>query len=327
MKLCKLVKTTTTTTAAASTLIVFVLRIIAVAATKLQISGKKNMIPMVVLILFGISMNLVRAENQYRQPHQQQQQRYQNNNNNRQQRMQPNVSDATDDSAYYYEDDEGDEGTQATNINELFDFALELLWALVTKNGWDQTKLPDISEGFSYRPLLINYNAGILMTNGMLWNIHKIARYGDTYMILDRHKLKFSGNLLIEKVNFSYDVKADVMGLGPTITVDGTVVETILGSDFSIPLNDTNFNLDDLKILSLGHIRVQLTSGNLLRTVSGPFLTIITQLFRAKISTSASDGIKDYVADLMKYANKIDLFELKKSLRTLLGNLKSAYKI
>lgn len=56
---------------------------------------------------------------------------------------------------------------------------------------------------FLQRPLLINYNAGILMTNGMLWNIHKIARYGDTYMILDRHKLKFSGNLLIEKVNVS----------------------------------------------------------------------------------------------------------------------------
>lgn len=50
----------------------------------------------------------------------------------------------------FYRDDEGDEGTQATNINELFDFALELLWSLVTKNGWDQTKLPDISEGFSY---------------------------------------------------------------------------------------------------------------------------------------------------------------------------------
>lgn len=47
-------------------------------------------------------------------------------------------------------DDEGDEGTQAANINELFDYALELLWTLVTKNGWDQTKLPDISEGFSY---------------------------------------------------------------------------------------------------------------------------------------------------------------------------------
>lgn len=128
-------------------------------------------------------------------------------------------------------------------------------------------------------------------------------------------------------LQFSYDVKAGLMGIGPTITVDGTVVETILGGDFSIALNDTNFNLDDLKILSLGHIRVQLTSGNLLRTVSGPFLTIITQLFRSKISTSASDGIKEYVRDLIHYANKIDLFELKKFIRIILGNVKANNKI
>lgn len=53
------------------------------------------------------------------------------------------------------------------------------------------------------KPLLINYNAGILMTNGMLWNIHKISRYGDTYMILDNNVLKFNGDLAIEKVNVS----------------------------------------------------------------------------------------------------------------------------
>lgn len=97
MKLCKLADTTTITAAS----IVFVLQLVNVAATKLQISGKKNMIPMVVFILFGISLNLVRAENQYRQPHQQQQQqRYQNNR--QQQRVQPNISEV-DNSAYYYE--------------------------------------------------------------------------------------------------------------------------------------------------------------------------------------------------------------------------------
>lgn len=41
------------------------------------------------------------------------------------------------------------------------------------------------------------------MTNGMLWDIHKIARYGDTFMILDNNVLRFNGNLLIEKVNVS----------------------------------------------------------------------------------------------------------------------------
>lgn len=47
-------------------------------------------------------------------------------------------------------DEDDDDETQAANINDLFDVALELLWSLVTKNGWDMTKLPDISEGFSY---------------------------------------------------------------------------------------------------------------------------------------------------------------------------------
>lgn len=51
---------------------------------------------------------------------------------------------------HWISDEDADDETQPTNINDLFDFALELLWSLVTKNGWDMTKLPDISEGFSY---------------------------------------------------------------------------------------------------------------------------------------------------------------------------------
>lgn len=94
MKLCKLAKTTILTVA--STSIGFVLQIVTVVAIKQHISGKKTMIPMVVFILFGVSMNLVRAENQYRQ-----QQRYQNTR--QQQRLQPNVSDLDLSASYYYE--------------------------------------------------------------------------------------------------------------------------------------------------------------------------------------------------------------------------------
>lgn len=54
------------------------------------IKRKKNMIPIVVLILVGISMNFVRADN--RQQHQ-----------NTRQRYQPNVSDLDTSASYYYE--------------------------------------------------------------------------------------------------------------------------------------------------------------------------------------------------------------------------------
>lgn len=114
MKLCKLTEATTTTTAAIPPFRIpgcrFVLQIVTVASTKLTISGKKNMIPMVVFILVGISMNLVRAENnQYRQPHRYQNNRQQSTSSSSQQQQQPstdklrpNLSDI-DDSAYYYE--------------------------------------------------------------------------------------------------------------------------------------------------------------------------------------------------------------------------------
>lgn len=37
----------------------------------------------------------------------------------------------------------------------------------------------------------------------MLWNIQKIARYSDAFMVLDNKVLRFNGNLRIEKVNVS----------------------------------------------------------------------------------------------------------------------------
>ncbi|KAJ6634806.1 hypothetical protein Bhyg_13386 [Pseudolycoriella hygida] len=98
-----------------------------------------------------------------------------------------------------YDEDE----TQPTNINESFDIALEELWPLVIKNGLDKTILPDIAEGFSYRPLFINYNAGVLLRNGMVWNIRKVVRYGDVFMILDKKSLRLGGNVLIDKVDVS----------------------------------------------------------------------------------------------------------------------------
>lgn len=53
------------------------------------------------------------------------------------------------------------------------------------------------------RPLFINYNAGIELNNGIVWNINKVRRYGDAIMYLNKKALQFTGNLLISKVDVS----------------------------------------------------------------------------------------------------------------------------
>lgn len=42
------------------------------------------------------------------------------------------------------------EDLRCNSSNLLYLLLFQLLWSLVLKNGWDQTKLPDIEEGFSY---------------------------------------------------------------------------------------------------------------------------------------------------------------------------------
>lgn len=96
MKLCK----SATKTATVTTVVIILRQCIelpTVAITKLMISGKKNMIPMVLICLIGISINLVRADPQLLQQRQQQQQ------HSRQYQQQRSTTKNVDSSAYYYE--------------------------------------------------------------------------------------------------------------------------------------------------------------------------------------------------------------------------------
>lgn len=42
-----------------------------------------------------------------------------------------------------------------------------------------------------------------MLRNGMVWNIRKVVRYGDVFMILDKKSLRLGGNVLIDKVDVS----------------------------------------------------------------------------------------------------------------------------
>lgn len=55
----------------------------------------------------------------------------------------------------------------------------------------------------SQRPLFININAGVLLENGKAWNIRKVSRHADAYMILEGNVLRFYGFLMIDKVDVS----------------------------------------------------------------------------------------------------------------------------
>ena len=117
---------------------------------------------------------------------------------------------------------------------------------------------------------------------------------------------------------FSYDFNAKVLGIGTGGTVIGTVTDTIVAGEFSISLNDTNLHLDEMKITSFGDIAVQLKSNVVVRWISEPFLRTITRLFETRITTTVSDGIRDFTRSLLADINKNDRLHIKQFVHTVI---------
>lgn len=108
------------------------------------------------------------------------------------------------------------------------------------------------------------------------------------------------------------------MGLGTTGTVIGTVTDTIVAGAFSINLNDTNVILNDLQITSFGDIAIQLKSNLVVRWISEPFLRTVTRLFQSRITTTVSDGVRDYTRKLLNDINDNDRLNIKKYFHSII---------
>lgn len=76
--------------------------------------------------------------------------------------------------------------------------------------------------------------------------------------------------------------------------------------------------LDDLNIISFGDIKVQLKSNAIVRWITEPLLRAITHLFRMRIKTTVSDGIRDYTRKLLNDVNDNDRLHMKEYLRNIL---------
>lgn len=101
------------------------------------------------------------------------------------------------------------------------------------------------------------------------------------------------------------------MGISTGGTVLGSVGDTIINGEFQINLNDTNVSLIFLKITGFGEINAHLKSNVVVRWISEPFLRTITRIFENRISTTISDGLRNYTKHLLKDINDNDRLHVK----------------
>ncbi|XP_055848695.1 uncharacterized protein LOC129913831 isoform X2 [Episyrphus balteatus] len=208
-----------------------------------------------------------------------------------------------------------------SNINEEVDMVIPMVLAHLQELGLAHLDLPDMQESLSVRPLFITYSAGLFLNNGLVYNLGGIQRNGNALMTYSDRSFVCRFYLLIKSLQFDYDFVLKLMAVVGYGKVNGSLDDTVIYADLSINVEDTRLRLNDFRIIKFRNIQVQLSQRRFIQELTGVILSPITNLFRDRITTSISDGLKEQMQGVMDDFNNKDPLELRTFAKQMLAGL------
>ncbi|XP_023036077.1 uncharacterized protein LOC6651197 isoform X1 [Drosophila willistoni] len=230
-------------------------------------------------------------------------------------RSSQNTSNA-DESNGFEKDDVG-----WTNINEEVDVVTPMVLLHLQKLGIEHLQLPDMKESISVKPLFITYEAGLYLTNGIVYNLSGIKRHGDAFMTYEGKSFLSRFYLKINKLQFEYNFMLKLMAIEGYGKVIGSLDDTIVYAELAVNVITSQLHLYDFRIIEFSNIHVQLDQARLIRQLTGIILSPITNLFKDRITTSIADGLKEQMQSVMDDFNNEDPLELRKFTKKLLSGI------
>ncbi|XP_073848371.1 uncharacterized protein isoform X2 [Musca autumnalis] len=207
-----------------------------------------------------------------------------------------------------------------STINEEVDTVIPLLLQHLQKLGIEHLQLPDINENLTV-PLLITYEAGLFLTNGIVYNLAGIQRYGPAYMTYKDKSFLTRFYLNIKSLQFEYNFLLKLMALEGYGKVIGSLEDTVIYAELAIDIATFKMKLYDFRVIQFRNIQVQLNQTRFIRHLTGVILSPITNMFKDRITTSISDGLKEQMQTVMDDFNNEDPLELNNFVKQVLGGL------
>ncbi|XP_070852370.1 uncharacterized protein [Drosophila suzukii] len=224
------------------------------------------------------------------------------------------------------------------------------------KLGIEHLQLPNMKESICIKPLFITYEAGLYLTNGIVYNLSGIHRHGNALMTYQgksflsrfyiviknlqipagKYQFLTNGcqlhtiqtlvyNLIELTLKFEYNFMLKVMaaeGLGRII---GSLENTIIYAELSVNIVNFKLNLNDFRIIGFSNIQVELDQAQPIKQLTGMILSPITSLFKNRITTPIADGLKEQMQTVMDDFNNEDPLQLreftKKLVSAITGNV------
>lgn len=108
--------------------------------------------------------------------------------------------------------------TQRANMNDYLDVVMEGVADWMRDGGVTPFDLPDLREGFSYKPLLIEYSGWVDLNNGRMLDIARVARAGDCFMSYNRLLLSVEVEAALTEMTVSA-VQVQIVTNWPNATI------------------------------------------------------------------------------------------------------------
>ncbi|XP_045530060.1 uncharacterized protein LOC123717853 [Pieris brassicae] len=173
-------------------------------------------------------------------------------------------------------------GLTAT-VNSYVDSTIHLLVPFLRNNGLDPMLLPEIVEGFEVRLLLITYSAWLRLTEGNMTGLVNVMRYEDQKVNYFAKNLRVRVHLQFNDLEFNYNYLVQVMNIGPTGKIIGSLDRFRIVADILIDFNNDEVHLQEFKLNDVGRLRVRLQGNILFDWLLNPVISVFTRLFNGII--------------------------------------------
>lgn len=219
------------------------------------------------------------------------------------------------------EEDEVNVSPRWTNINAEVDVVIPMILDHLQKIKIEHLNLPDITETISLTFILVVSRTRLILSNGIVYNVEGIERYGDALMTYKEKRFHIRFDLKINKLQFEYNFLLQVMPIDGYGKVIGNLEDTIMHAEIAVDVTNISLDLQDFRILDFRNINVQLDQIQIIRELSGLILSPITNLFKQRITTSISDGLKQEMELIFNDFNEGDPLQLRTFAKQLLAGL------
>ncbi|XP_053963797.1 uncharacterized protein LOC128866822 [Anastrepha ludens] len=230
------------------------------------------------------------------------------------------MSNSSESAPTIEESDEAEETTW-TNINAQVDVVIPMVLNHLNGMQIEHMHLPDLSETISLTPILAVYQAQLILSNGIVYNVEGIKREGNALMTYRDKIFIIRFDLKISNLQFEYDFLLQLMPVQGYGKVMGALEDTIVHAEMSIDVTNISLTLNKFRLVQFRKIYVQLEQIQLIRQLTGLILTPITNLFKDRITTSISDGLEKEMGTIFEDFNVGDPLQLRMFAKKLLSGL------